>query len=274
MEFCYQLSKSPPTYDFLIFLWYAEQTRKQYGKQSLQIRIVPGDRLRVERDLHFSEARKTWRAQHLLYDLAWLMPSVTDVSVSTQGIQTVRYNMPGLPMDRCLKSSAGATECVKRFLSKHRNPVCIPIRYYDYQTDRNTIPSEWRKVVSWLKSNGYTPISVQDTEGLMAGVHCDIGAIDYYPASMSPDLRLALYEQCVTNLILNQGPAVLGLIGNADCFVFFEELPQIESCTRENLKKTGFFEDWGPGRRTIECSQRADDIIAHIEPRLSEAKAA
>lgn len=272
MEFCYQLSKSPPTYDFLTFLWYAEQTRLHYGKQSLQIRIVLGDRLRVERDFYFQPERKTWRAQHMLYDLAWLMPSVTEVSVVNIGIQTVRYNMPGYPLDRCLKSSEMARKQVEKFLKNHPNPVCIPIRNYDYQKERNNNLTEWRKIVSWLKLNGYTPITVQDTEGLISGNICDLGGVDYWPASFYPDLRLALYEQCVTSLIMNQGPALLALMGNSDCFVFFDVYEHIESCTRKSYEKSGFYEDWGAGRRVIECKQQ--DIIGHLEQHLKEKVAA
>ena len=269
MELFYDLKKSPPTHDFINFLVRAEQARISSGSDSIQVRFVHGSRQQSPRDIEYSQERREWRIQNLLMPLAWLLPSVTDVSFG-EGEQTLSYLNFKEPQQPVLKAPAAAKSIVSKSLSGMKNPVSITLRQSDFETVRNSRASEWEKVGKWLKKNGYTPVIVPDAEADMLGRHPALPFYTYRPASHNVAMRLALYEHCVCNLMTTGGPMLAALFSDAPLMAFKLIVPGLQCTTEAHMRKSGMApeHDWGEFKRLYWEDDFAEGIIGRLEAEL------
>jgi hypothetical protein len=134
---------------------------------------------------------------------------VADVAVG-DGNQTLGYLPFKNPQKPVFKAPEGASQIVRGYLEDKPNPVSITLRQSDFEQQRNSDIKAWFKVAQWLKAKGYTPIMVPDTEAELYGASYQIGTSSYPAASLYPEIRLALFEQCVVNLMSAGGPMELG----------------------------------------------------------------
>ena len=96
-----------------------------------------------------------------------------------------------------------ATEAAKRYVAAHLGGgdrvITLTLRNQTTDADRNTDPIAWDKFARWLMDSGRRVVILDDTnDALRAGR-------GYYEADL--DLRLALYESAVMNVVGNNGPA-------------------------------------------------------------------
>ncbi|HZM34755.1 MAG TPA: hypothetical protein VFC18_09680, partial [Burkholderiales bacterium] len=86
---------------------------------------------------------------------------------------------------------------------------------------------------------------------------------------------LALYEQCVTNLMTTGGPMVLALMSDAPLMAWKLIVKGINCASAHHMKVSGMSPDdyWGPYKRLSWAPDKADTIIADLEqwlPRMKE----
>jgi len=240
MEAFYELSKSPPTHDFVNWLQRVEAAREACGDKELTIRIVPGDRRWSERDLYYTPERRTWRIDNLLIPLAWLVPSVVDVSRGN-GIQTLSYANPGAPKKPFFKAPKLAKEIVSRLIPE--NTVTITLRNSDFDVRRNSRHAEWILVADWLKQKGLFPVFVPDAEADMRGLNPPIPYPSYLAASHNFALRLALYEGAKFNLFQSCGPLMTALYSEMSLMGFGLYIPGRPCNEKAHLRAAGVSPD-------------------------------
>lgn len=276
MEQFYDLSKSPVTHDFCNWLVRAEQERIKSDEEALQIRFVKGTRLFSFRDYLYTQERRDRRLRELLFPLAWLLPSVDDVSLMEKGKQTLDYHNFKEPQKPVFKASPIDRSIVSHFLSELPNPITLTVRQTDFERERNTNNEEWHKVLRWLVDRDYSPIVIPDMESEMAGILNGLEDFIQYPAAaFSPGIRLALYEQSVVNLMTTGGPMVLSLFSDVPMMAFKLIVPGINCCTPQHMINSAMTpdSDWGERKKLYWANDTAENIIKRLEeelPRLTK----
>jgi hypothetical protein len=263
----YDLNESPPTHDFCNWLIRVEQERRAKKEPFVDIVIVPGSRMRSPRDHVYSIQRKIWRIDNLLAPLARCLPSARNISTG-EGKQTLSYLNPCAPVvTPVLKAPPVAASIVASYLENKPRPVSITLRQSEFEPIRNSTAAEWRKTASWLEENGYTPIVVPDGEALMTGSADTLGRAPYAPAAMSPELRLALYEQCVCNLMTTGGPMVLALMAEVPLMAWRLIVPGIPCATTNHMRMSAMSPEhyWGPYKKLYWTTDSAEVVTRDLE---------
>lgn len=269
MEVYYELSKSPPTHDFVNWLVRAEQYRKVNGASELRVGIVRGSRKQSPRDFAYSEERRERRIWELLVPLTRLLPSVRDVFVCDRGEQLFAYTNFKSPQLPVLSSKDISRSMVAIALPE--NPVTISIRQSDFEVTRNSNLQEWKKVAHWLKDKGYSPVIIPDAEAIMIGKNTGMEEFFHYQAaSMAPDLRLATYELSVTNLITTGGPMVMGLFSDISLMCFKMIVEGIQCASESHMKNSSMSpeDNWGPKKRIYWLEDTAENIVPVLDKEL------
>lgn len=264
----YDLAKSPATHDYVNWLVRAEIQRKAFGEEAVDIRIALGSRKLSPRDMVYTDQRKVWRVNNLLIPLSRCLPSARSIEIGdgTQDLSYLNFPRPVAPV---LKAPQVASSIVAAYLKDKQNPVSITIRQSEFETVRNSNAQAWREVAHWLSMNGYTPIWVPDGEALMLG-NAEMHGEGYAPAAMSPEIRLALYEQTVCNLMTTGGPMVLALMADVPLMAWKLIIPSLQCCTQEHMAKSAMTpdSDWGPYKRLYWAPDQASVIIRALENEL------
>ena len=277
MDAFYDLAKSPVTHDFLNWLVRVEQERIKSGAETLQIRFVRGRRYFSYRDYLYSDERRDRRVYELLFPLARLLPSVTDVCMADEGGQTLSYKNFSVSQKPVLKASAIDRSAVAHFLSEFENPVTLTIRQTDFEHARNTNNEEWGKVLEWLIKHDCSPIVIPDMEseltGRLTGLEQDF--IHYPAAAFSPGIRLALYELSTLNLMTTGGPMVLALFSDVPMMAFKLIVDGINCCTPQHMINSAMSpnDDWGDRKHLYWEDDTAVNVIerlSHELPRFKE----
>lgn len=273
----YDLSKSPPTHDFINWLCRIEAER-QYGMaEKIDVVIVRGVRQRSYRDFFYSAEKRERRIWDLLVPLARLLPAVDKVFVvnpeDAAGFQQLlTYTNFTRPQAPVLRAPPIAREIVTKFINGRDNPVTINIRQSQFEELRNSNIAQWHEVSLWLTERGFSPIIVPDTEAVMEGDDnfLYLEGERYVPASFCPDLRLALYEQCMVNLFTTGGPMVMALHANVPFMAFKMIVPEIFCCTEEHTRNSCMAPDsnWGPLKKFYWKDDTFENIVGALTEQL------
>ena len=260
----YDLAKSPPTHDFVNWLARCEEARVAEGAESLAIRIIPGDRQQSPRDKFYSQDRRNWRINNLLTPLAWLLPSVSSVSVAEDGEQTLSYGHPGGPKPPCFKVPAIARQIVEAVIPK--KAVTISLRDSLFEPQRNTDAEQWGVVADWIQERGYVPVIVPDAEADMEGRYQELPFFNYRAATYNPALRVALYEVAHHNLFICSGVQALAMYCDVKLHSFKTHVPGIQCLGKDYMRRAGWSpEHQWPGKRVFWEPDEADVIIPELE---------
>lgn len=268
MRVYYELSKSPATFDYINFLIRAEQERIGRQQDAISIRISYGERKQSPRDLIFGPDRKMWRINNLLIPLSRCLPSVADVAIG-EGNQTLGYLPFKVPQKPVFKAPGGATQIVNGYLEDKPNPVSITLRQSDFEQQRNSDIKAWVKVAQWLKGHGYTPIMVPDTEAELYGASYQIGTESYPAASLYPEIRLALFEQCVVNLMSAGGPMELALHADVPIMIWKLLVDGLPMNSTKNIEGRGLTKDYGPKKKIYLEPDTAEIVIGNLEQEMT-----
>ena len=143
----------------------------------------------------------------------------------------------------------------------------MTIRQSPWETVRNSNVKELERVCNWLSDNEYTPIVVPDSEAYMTGNQWKHDFESCSQAAMSPELRLALYEQCVTNIMTNCGCVVQALMADVPLVAFKMVVPGVQCCQPDHLRASSMSEedDWGPYKRLVWKDDVAENMIPELE---------
>lgn len=230
---CYNVTKSPVSYDFIAWLIDQDMERKA------QNIISP---LKV--GFFFGRDGKTGMGdeyrQLMLNEVcrpAMEMIGAEEDPVATQGKfkeffsfkYTVENFNKGIPLTK-FKS----TKVLKDY--KPRSYVTITLREADHWPHRNSKLKEWTKFATWLETQGERVVFVRDT------VKADerIEGFETFPEA-SKDLyaRVALYQNAKCNMFVANGPGALCFFGDAPWLGFFE----IDDEGAYNAAKTVFWKE-------------------------------
>lgn len=119
-----------------------------------------------------------------------------------------------------LKAPLLAVERIRQWLSPFPKPVSITLRESAEWPHRNSNILEWIKFADYLAVKGYTPIFVRDTNKAFES------PVSSYPectqASLNLASRMALYELCLGNTFISNGPVNLALFSDVPWFMTME----------------------------------------------------
>ncbi len=275
----YDLEVSPITYDFAWALVGAEKLRRERGLDFIRVVVVPGRHggLRHEEPAYEAvvdaEARK-FRVQHIVLALCRALPSVHGVHLcSTRMEATVACALargPVLPqgywpafpsahdpadilrapersesVPLALRATEAALRQVRPWLAHvagGRRPVTITLREYAFMPQRNSNIEAWIAFAERLDAAAYAPIFVRDTEAALGPIPERMARHVLMPeASWNLELRLALYELCYLNLMVNNGPHGLCMFNGAARYMMFKILtPSVPQTTEAYMRSLGF----------------------------------
>ena len=247
LQFIYDLSVSPITFDFASYLAAAELERRLRGFDGINVLFVMGAHKGVREETPTYEAAvnkdaRLWRVRHMLLPMLGFLPTVRGVAVCATREQAqalispdqrriypsdYRLFLPRLPDKRVIHEHARrgvpiwpmfrATEhgrrLVREFLerqAKGRKPIVITLRNYPYTPQRNSRNEDWLAFADSLDSTRYAAIFVHDAETVMQPPPADFSRhIVFDAASVNLEIRMALSEAAWLNMALMAGPTEL-----------------------------------------------------------------
>jgi len=244
LQFVYDLSVAPLTFDFATHLAAAEVERRLRGLAAMNV-IFLIDRLREESpdyDAAVDRAARLWRLGQVLLPMLTFLPSVRGYAVCATRQQAepllttdpallyprdYRTFLPRQPDNRVIheharngvaiwplfRASDRARLLVSEFLdreAKGRRPIVITLRNYAYTPQRNSRNEDWLAFADSLDRSVYAPIFVHDSETVMQPAPADFSRhITCEAASLNLEIRMALYEAAWLNMALMAGPTEL-----------------------------------------------------------------
>jgi hypothetical protein len=275
----YDFSVSPYSYDFVPFLIGA----RSHGCD--QVVFVPGDRhyqkctpeqqlQRMENILkplakRYVICTSREQAKHFETEDCYPFKYTVDQPLAGHMHGYVTYNTKMLyPL---YPDAESAKKVANRLQGK--KPVTITIRESPIKPGRNSNIAEWMKVAAWLKAEGFFPLFVPDTDNLHA-----FGEFDYYSSAATNVMeRLALYDQAVLNLTVNNGPAELLFWSQRPCLIFrYNDERFLETSAawhKKNLLPVGSQPSWFTDRQRIVWEDdTAENVIARVKKWIAVGK--
>lgn len=217
----YDLDHSPVSYD--VVTWLIRALMEAQGSR-LHCVIVPkenGFAGFARRWGGHDEYETRWRLWHIVVPVMQLAGATVTLADSREQallLKTGRYWWPegkaysarpiieasraGKTIPRLQASIQARRVAAARIAAYGRPVVTMTLRQMTRDPDRNTDPAAWRDAAETIEHWGYRVIEIRDTSELLKTGFCDYLSLDV-------DLRLAVYESAVLNLIGNNGPAGL-----------------------------------------------------------------
>jgi hypothetical protein len=126
------------------------------------------------------------------------------------------------------------------------NIVTIAIRSTNYQLERNSNLTEWKKVAKKISSQGFLVIFIPDIESDDEFKNLRQSFLFYDLASEDLQIRMALYEKSYLNLVINHGPSSICLFNPNCSYLYFKPIVDAVQCASlDSLEKQG----WMPGEQ-------------------------
>jgi hypothetical protein len=271
----YDTQYYPIGWDIAFFVEAAEITRQLINGQGTIVNILypldmarlPGVPLAYDQavDLHSRE----FRLAHICSQIANLFPNVTVNIVKDHRalIQSIDpecnlLNFPGEERPHHTEyyrivnanptlvngftASPQALRYIKMWLSTFttsaKRLICISIRDYPFDTQRNSKLGEWVKFIDSLDKDKYEVIIVPDTDQIGAYETSPLGPYRaFWPACFDVDLRFALYELAFLNLGVNNGPMTASSLNKKVRYLMFKlVVPGVPHCTEEFISWSGY----------------------------------
>jgi hypothetical protein len=277
LQFVYDLSVAPITFDFASYLAAAEIERRLRGFAGIDVYFVPGrhDSIREEHpdyEAVIDSKARLWRVRHMLMPLLAFLPSTRGMIVCgtrQQAAQLLssdprriypsdyRAFLPRAPDKRVIFEHARAgvpiwpmfraTDQGRRLVAdyllreaKGRRPIVITLRNYGYSPERNSRNEDWVAFADSLDRRRYAAIFVPDSETVMKPPPADFsGHLVYEAASVNLEIRMALYEAAWLNLALMHGPLELCWYNERARYLFFITLGTAAMTTPEAMMRNG-----------------------------------
>jgi hypothetical protein len=268
----YDTNQYPISWDMAFFVEAAEITRRRIGADATIINILypvdiahlPGVGADSDRavDLHGRE----FRIKHICGQIAEMFPDVTVNLIKdrsaleplTRSRSMFRFPTEGLPHHteyyrivnanphdvRGFSASHQALRYIENWKGTFTNKriVCISIREYSFDVQRNSKMAEWVKFIESLDRNIYEVVIVPDTDQIATYDSSPLAKYRaFWPACFDVDLRFALYEKAFLNLGVNNGPMTASSLNKKVRFLMFKLLVAgVPHCTEEFISWSGF----------------------------------
>jgi hypothetical protein len=270
----YDLKYAPATFNFATFLVLGNIMRQKMGAELMGVNIVAEEyRKRTQRENVRPQFEMEFKVNHILSKLPFLIPEVDSVDVTTGPLTKTKSpsfprgyppsNLEGsefidskwashkIPYnDTYLHQFYGqedvnlrpfkASEQAKFFIDNlfGDNVMAIHLRTSYNLASRNSNLDEWYKVYQELKRLKFRPIVIPDFEDcVMDRLFSKYDWEVFEPAAFDHDLRLALAEKAINNLMINAGS--ITTIAHSDCpYIIFKWVSETHLTTVENHKIT------------------------------------
>jgi hypothetical protein len=237
------LAFCPVSYDFVTWLVRAMHERDRRGCDAMHIIILPKKDGLGGFSRHWGkhdEAAARWRLWHIVMASVPLARATVTLAVDFDHgseLAAMDWSHRWFPEGKAhfmgpmveasrkgekipkLQATAAARRYVDSWLNgiKSVKPiVTLTTRDQDTDPDRNTNLKAWGDLHTWLETEGYRPILLNDSNRALARGQGF--------AELDPDLRLALYERAKINLIGNNGPQELLKFSDAPYLAFGQAL--------------------------------------------------
>jgi hypothetical protein len=161
-----------------------------------------------------------------------------------------------------LHPSEYALQCARQWIDTQRGPfVTLTIRRNSH--DGRDSSRDWTPFRAWLEEKGFNTLVLDDT---VDALKSPVGPF----ATVSVDLRAALYESAAMNCFVNNGPMVLAWHTRAPYLVFNAALPEKPwkaHWEKHQSLKTGDQLPWasGPRQRLVYRPDERDVMIEEFE---------
>lgn len=292
MTAIYDLSVSPPTYDFFSFLLAAENRRilnrfPMHGGIDLVIVQGPDRGFRIDDNLPRDVDMRRMMLQNVILSGAQLCASVKSIRWVQKGeafpMSTVtfpndwkaddpsrHYGLKVQVQNMKFPGTLRAPEWARDYVDRKFGPepfVTFTLRTAKHWPERNSNRDEWLSAARIIRQQ-MKVLWLDDTEE---------GGGDF-PEAFNPALRMALYERAVDNYGVNNGPMWLALT-NCDVRAWVLRVAENEYATTN----PEFFEQMGlpkgsqprnPNHRLIWGPDTADAIVSAFHERIQNVRAA
>ena len=261
LQFVFDLSSAPITYDFASYLAAAELERRRRKLAGLVVLLVPaadGGLRREQGSLAlFDDEARRFRVRHIVLPILALLPAVRGYAVcgSREQAEDILTDDPvrlypsdyrlyqprqphkrmvhdlhraGVPMWPMFQATPRACEFVAQFLAERaagRRAIVITLRSSPHSPQRNSHVEDWLRFARELDPSLYMPIFVLDTEAAMAPRAP--GLADYTiceAASWDVEVRMALAEAAWLNMAQMHGPMELCWYNERVRYIVFLEV--------------------------------------------------
>lgn len=268
----FDLACSPPTYDFLTFLCSAEKARIDGGYSGIDIVFQPGPKGGFRDDNLPPDIQTRKEMLHrICVPACRLLPSVKSVIVLGERTPLEASFPVGWTLDnpvshygcawvKSVPHVLTATNNAKLKAKREKPYITITLRECEYWPERNSNIPEWEIAAKEIESMGYEVVWIRDTSKTL-----DIFAWDI-------DLRLALYQGAVCNLIVSNGPADLLRLSDAPYLIFKPITPSCPSTSIEFLNANSIKEgdQFGDNGKMIWDDDKSSVIIAEFKQFITQ----
>lgn len=264
----YDFQVSPYSYDFLAAICQARALGCNHTV------FVPGEREYQK----CSPEEQEFRLQHLLIPLARMSGEVTVCETRAEAKEfpavfpfgyTTEKPIHGHMFGQLIRSGRAKwlSPSEKALASVPSGCLTITIRESRIKPLRNSNVGEWVKAAEVLKDMGYKVLFVPDTDNMQMS----FGDFDSYtPASLDPDIRMALYQKSVLNLGIGNGPMGLCFYSSNPYLMFrmhderFNE--QSAAFMKSNHLPIGSQAPWRNNRQALVWEEDTEqNIIRHVQ---------
>ena len=271
----YDTNRYPISYDIAFFVEAAEILRRYSGAQGTIVNILyPIDIQKLagvsdESDRAVDHHGREFRLTHVCGQIARMFPGVTVNEVKNRDalLSAELSDVPLIPFPRGelphhteyyrmvngnpnlvegFRASRQALTYIEDWTSTFMDPakrlICITVRAYAFDTQRNSDLEEWVKFIESLDANLYEVVIVPDTDQI--ATYNESLLADYrpfWPACFDVDLRYALYETAYLNLFVNNGPATAASLNSNIRYLTFKLVVEgVPHCTEDFIAWAGF----------------------------------
>jgi Glycosyl transferases group 1 len=272
----YDADKNPISYDVAFFLQAAEIFRKLSGAKDLIVSIawptdisdIPG--LPKRYNLAVDADAKAFRIFHIAVQMAQLLPNrmvfqIKDRKYINAAVElakdarivtfphrdnthhSIYYRLVIENPD--LMEGFSASQAAHRYvenwlrtLSGPKKVLCITLRQYAYDPQRNSDLAAWDEFLGRVDPAEFSIVVVPDTDRFADIAPPFRGKYPVFtPACFDVDLRFALYEAAYLNMFVNNGPGTAATLSRKIRYIMFKLLvPGVVHCSEESLRQLGF----------------------------------
>lgn len=270
----YDLESCPLSYDIAFFIQAAEVTRQNLGCESISLTILApldiDNQAGVSKEVYsvVDGRAREFRINNICLQMGQLMPTIGSVTVKYRNSRDITQEIHGVSVSEYpigkpahnehykllnqyseqvtgFSASIEAHRIVNKWLKRFsagRKVICISLRQYKVDIERNSNIWEWAKFAEFLDKREYAVVVVPDTDHLADFYESPLSVYPAFePACFLIDLRMALYELAYLNMFVSNGPAYAATLFKKINYLMFKIThPDVLLASPDVLKWLGY----------------------------------